>query len=546
MTGVVLETLSNRKLIVFGAVLLLIQIGFFLIGGLIAPAPNNVQPLTSNHCRDRHHNRDEWFYTRPRGGNCERIQSLDELFDARDAKDHVTADDIVFVFQFPNPRDGHELSMSRLHQTMLSVFTLSIGFDESYPANGFETVLTMDVRLGYTHDVGKLHANWTEVARSTEDRPLQCTVNKNESGYDMDCNLLPLFELGSVQHAQYLLNIRLPSSSGDDSEMRNDLRKLQEISVYVIHPNGGFTVVWLTVKTLVFPVIAITLVWFMWRVSHLDRKPNVLEQTLMALGVALTILNIPVDWLSLVVHMPFMVLYSDIRQGIFYSVLLCFWIIFAGEHMMDQLERNHVLYYWKHLTAVGFGCICLFVFEMCERGVQLTNPFYSIWATKSGRSLGLAFIILAGIAACCYFIFLLTMVVRVFRNILSKKSALPSMSKPRRNFYLGLIYRFSFLMVFTLLCAALTVILFIVGNVSEGHWKWDERTYLEYTSAVQTGVYGMWNIYVFCLLIFYAPSTKYMAVADADEQSAEETVEFSTIPSEASVLAAFVQKSTID
>jgi len=51
------------------------------------------------------------------------------------------------------------------------------------------------------------------------------------------------------------------------------------------------------------------------------------------------------------------------------------------------------------------------------------------------------------------------------------------------------MYRFSFLMVFTLLCAALTVSLFIVGNISEGHWKWDERTYLEYTSAVQTGMY---------------------------------------------------------
>jgi len=34
-------------------------------------------------------------------------------------------------------------------------------------------------------------------------------------------------------------------------------------------------------------------------------------------------LSVPVDWLSLVVHMPFMVLYSDIRQGLFYSVLLC-------------------------------------------------------------------------------------------------------------------------------------------------------------------------------------------------------------------------------
>ena len=35
MAGVVLETLSNRKLLAFGIILLLVQIGFFLIGGLI-------------------------------------------------------------------------------------------------------------------------------------------------------------------------------------------------------------------------------------------------------------------------------------------------------------------------------------------------------------------------------------------------------------------------------------------------------------------------------------------------------------------------------
>jgi len=58
-------------------------------------------------------------------------------------------------------------------------------------------------------------------------------VIQNESGYEMDCNMLPLFELGSVQRAQYLLNIRLPNSSSVGAEMRNDLRKLKEISVYV-------------------------------------------------------------------------------------------------------------------------------------------------------------------------------------------------------------------------------------------------------------------------------------------------------------------------
>jgi len=77
----------------------------------------------------------EWFYTRPHGGNCERIHALDQLF-TDSSSEHLSADDIVFVFQFPNPRDGRELSMSRLHQTMLSVFTLSIDFDRSYPAHG--------------------------------------------------------------------------------------------------------------------------------------------------------------------------------------------------------------------------------------------------------------------------------------------------------------------------------------------------------------------------------------------------------------------------
>lgn len=42
----------------------------------------------------------------------------------------------------------------------------------------------------------------------------------------------------------------------------------------------------------------------------------------------------------------------------------------------------------------------------------------------------------------------------------------------------------------------------------EGQWKWDETVHLEFTSAFFIGVYGMWNIYIFAMIVLYAPSHK--------------------------------------
>lgn len=57
-------------------------------------------------------------------------------------------------------------------------------------------------------------------------------------------------------------------------------------------------------------------------------------RVILALGISMTFINIPVEWFSVGFNWTWMLLFGDIRQGIFYSMLLSFWIIFCGEHLM--------------------------------------------------------------------------------------------------------------------------------------------------------------------------------------------------------------------
>lgn len=69
------------------------------------------------------------------------------------------------------------------------------------------------------------------------------------------------------------------------------------------------------------------------------------------------------------------------------------------------------------------------------------------------------------------------------------------MSSARRLHYEGVIYRFKFLMMATLLCATLTVIGFILGQVNEfSPYRYDKRRILKLCPCIKKKMFILLHI----------------------------------------------------
>ena len=67
------------------------------------------------------------------------------------------------------------------------------------------------------------------------------------------------------------------------------------------------------------------------------------------------------------------------------------------EKSQDLDQRNKFSNYWKEITAI---CVCacvMFLFDVIERGLQISDPFHSIWSTVAGESTAVSFTAFRGV-----------------------------------------------------------------------------------------------------------------------------------------------------
>jgi len=504
MSWAIIENMSSRKLVMLGTVMLVCQVLCFLVGAIWAPAPYNSDQFLATKCHEEEEDLTGARWFQPRGKN--RCRSIDRIYEDVNFKNK--AENVVYAVQMPQPRNGIQLDYSRWQQNLFGVLAVDIEYSKDSNLEE-EVFMILEAKLGYKNK-GDKDKEWKEYARSVAVRKLDCIIDKDKKieGNYYNCSNIPLFDLGSLHHDYYLLNIKLSimNSNNRTLNINNKFGKRMDLWLTVINQNGGFTQIWVAFKSIFFPVIIVELVWFWRRLIMLSKTPSLLQKMLILLGAALTFLNIPFEYLSLAYEMPWLHLLTTSQQWVFYTSLLLFLLIFTGENLKDYTNVEQSADLHGYCVWVLFGCFCLFVFDMFKRGIQLQNPFYSIWMMDFWIDFVVGFLILSGILAGLYLLLLCYSIRKMFKIKHNKTNSYHHLSPVSHTRF----WRFELIMLVTMLTVTLTLIGFIIEQVAEDAYKWNEYLgeTMEYTSGLITGVYGMWNIYVFTLLFLYAPSSK--------------------------------------
>ncbi|XP_023226775.1 protein wntless homolog [Centruroides sculpturatus] len=147
-------------------------------------------------------------------------------------------------------------------------------------------------------------------------------------------------------------------------------------------------------------------------------------------------------------------------------------------------------------------CFTIVIFNSYKKNIQQENPLRNVWLVESKTKIFLIFTFITMICSGLYIIYLCKIAYHVSENIKFKWMKQHTECPDQICFEMR-IYRFRIIMGITLLCAILTIIYFIINQIVEGYWKWNQ-IHLHHISAFYIGVYGMWNLYIFMQMFLYS------------------------------------------
>ncbi len=133
----------------------------------------------------------------------------------------VDVNEIIYAFQLPLPRNGQVLRLHRSFQMMTCVLNLNINFNSEDQLNllfndenstKVEQEMQFELKLAYNNDNkdSNFNDNWKLMAKNDLNKKFVCSKSNS---YSVDCDLVQLFELGSVFHEYYLINLKFKENS---------------------------------------------------------------------------------------------------------------------------------------------------------------------------------------------------------------------------------------------------------------------------------------------------------------------------------------------
>lgn len=466
---------------------------------MIAPSSLHTQTILARKCSHDSRNESQFYFINSTGQGCNLIDD----WSSPKGNQIETENSSIYFFQMPLPISGVHHPYSRWLNRMIGMLQVDIHYYDDWKIMPSKLQVVIESHLAFRSQTDS-EDYWKGFASSVEQRNMECSA-PTKKHYLHTCSLLPIFHLGSIHHDYYLLNLRFPKSGNKNQR----LGPITDLFLITISQSEQFAKVWLSLKTVFFPLVIIILARFWRRIQLLAQQPNLIESLLISLGLSLSLHNLPLEYLTLWLDLPFMQLIVDAKQQIFFATLFSFWLVLAGEHFRCDPSRHiqDLATYKRTLYAIGVGCLSVLIFNVCEWSINVDNPFHFVWSTEVvlESRLEMGFIILCSTMVAFYWLFLAGSVSVTVYNIWTQQmNNVDATVTPSSLSEKELCRQSLTVMLATLLCATLTVIDMTLHQVSRLAWKrnWDV-TALENASAFFTGVYGVWNFYVTALFFIY-------------------------------------------